>query len=414
MPQKLALVPSYYSSFKCIGPECEDSCCIGWQVDIDKDTYQHYKQNQHKALVKLFKEAVKRNPNSLKKERYGIISMTPDGRCTFLDQDNLCNIQKNLGAQALSATCANYPRIANRFGAQLEYSLGLSCPEAARLILLNPAPVRFTTIDTDPNLSRPGAIHTQIPEKNEGNPEKVAILNDLRALSIGILQHRELSIEARLMLLGLLMEKAQTELGTNFEFIIEKLPAVIEQFTEILAHSKAIQNEFDKIEANHSLKLQVFSDILGSLGSKDVRFKECLTQALRGLALNNEALQSDQKLIEQHIATYKTFYAPFFDANSHIFENYLVHYVFHSLFPLRNSDLLMQFREMISNYLIAHIFLLGMSAFNRGLTEGLVIQFFQSFNRRSAHNANYLSNVLKVLEKQKISSFQHLLLLIKN
>ena len=30
--------PVYFEDFKCIGGKCEDSCCIGWNIDIDKVT----------------------------------------------------------------------------------------------------------------------------------------------------------------------------------------------------------------------------------------------------------------------------------------------------------------------------------------------------------------------------------------
>ena len=35
--------PSYYSQFHCIGGSCPDSCCIGWEVDIDEETCDYYK-----------------------------------------------------------------------------------------------------------------------------------------------------------------------------------------------------------------------------------------------------------------------------------------------------------------------------------------------------------------------------------
>ena len=28
-------VPDYYKDFKCIAGVCEDTCCAGWQVDVD-------------------------------------------------------------------------------------------------------------------------------------------------------------------------------------------------------------------------------------------------------------------------------------------------------------------------------------------------------------------------------------------
>ena len=35
-----SLYPEYYDEFKCIGGSCEDSCCVGWDIDIDKITFR--------------------------------------------------------------------------------------------------------------------------------------------------------------------------------------------------------------------------------------------------------------------------------------------------------------------------------------------------------------------------------------
>mgnify|MGYP006874698003 CR=1 FL=1 len=35
--------PDYYKEFKCIAGECRHSCCIGWEIDIDEETYKRMK-----------------------------------------------------------------------------------------------------------------------------------------------------------------------------------------------------------------------------------------------------------------------------------------------------------------------------------------------------------------------------------
>ena len=30
--------PDFYRDFHCIADRCSDSCCIGWEIDIDPDT----------------------------------------------------------------------------------------------------------------------------------------------------------------------------------------------------------------------------------------------------------------------------------------------------------------------------------------------------------------------------------------
>ena len=34
-------VPEYYEKFSCIASRCKDSCCAGWEIDIDEDSYAY-------------------------------------------------------------------------------------------------------------------------------------------------------------------------------------------------------------------------------------------------------------------------------------------------------------------------------------------------------------------------------------
>ena len=35
--------PSFFDDFKCIADRCTDTCCAGWEVDIDENTLDFYK-----------------------------------------------------------------------------------------------------------------------------------------------------------------------------------------------------------------------------------------------------------------------------------------------------------------------------------------------------------------------------------
>ena len=34
--------PDYYEDFECIADKCEDTCCAGWQIVIDRETLKKY------------------------------------------------------------------------------------------------------------------------------------------------------------------------------------------------------------------------------------------------------------------------------------------------------------------------------------------------------------------------------------
>ena len=35
-------VPEYYKDFACIGGTCIDTCCAGWEVDVDKKSSAYF------------------------------------------------------------------------------------------------------------------------------------------------------------------------------------------------------------------------------------------------------------------------------------------------------------------------------------------------------------------------------------
>ena len=55
-------------------------------------------------------------------------------RCPMWRQDGLCEIQVQLGHDALCQTCREFPRLRHDYGDYAELGLELSCPEAARLL----------------------------------------------------------------------------------------------------------------------------------------------------------------------------------------------------------------------------------------------------------------------------------------
>lgn len=118
-------MPAYYDSFVCIGAECEDTCCRGWQIAVDEESYQKYRK-----VPGAFGERLRRKIDK-KSRRFRL-----DGRnCSFLDENGLCEIYKELGQESLCETCRTYPRHMEDYGEVREYMLSLTCPEATRILL---------------------------------------------------------------------------------------------------------------------------------------------------------------------------------------------------------------------------------------------------------------------------------------
>ena len=122
------VTPSYYKKFKCIGSKCKHNCCIGWEIDIDKNTMDKYSSIDGELGARLKKSISK-------KGEYPHFILARGKRCPFLNKDNLCDIILKKGEGYLCEICDAHPRFKNFFSDRVEIGIGLCCEEAARIIL---------------------------------------------------------------------------------------------------------------------------------------------------------------------------------------------------------------------------------------------------------------------------------------
>ena len=130
--------PDFYDQFKCIASRCTDTCCVGWEIDIDEATQELYRK-----VTGAFGDRLRTNIED------GHFKMLPHDRCPFLDKDNLCEVYQNLGEDALCDICTEHPRFVEVYGDIMERGLGLCCEEAARLLLTGEGPLQFTSEECD-------------------------------------------------------------------------------------------------------------------------------------------------------------------------------------------------------------------------------------------------------------------------
>lgn len=124
----LFVSPAFAKKFKCLAYACTDSCCVGWEIGIDDATLGSF-DSLDGELGKRLREHVER------REDGAVFRLECDGRCPFLDARGLCDIIKEKGECSIPEICREHPRYYNVLGDRVEWGLGLSCEEAARLIL---------------------------------------------------------------------------------------------------------------------------------------------------------------------------------------------------------------------------------------------------------------------------------------
>lgn len=121
---------SNYDKFNCTADKCKFTCCVGWDVSIDTDTYNKWKKENDKCDNILNNVKIKKRGS---KTEY-FINKENHEACPLLDKQGLCEVVKSHGEEYLSLTCHKFPRIENVFEDKKELSLSCACPEVVELI----------------------------------------------------------------------------------------------------------------------------------------------------------------------------------------------------------------------------------------------------------------------------------------
>ena len=165
-------VPDYYEDFSCKAGDCADSCCIGWEIDIDEDTEAYYRSLEGPLGDKL------RQHLYVTEEGDSSFRLQRKGRCPFLDGRNLCEICSELGEEALSYVCTEYPRFSIEYGNVLQKCLSLSCEEVGNLLFHREEPVRILDLDLDWGEEEDSPSHPLCSFLSEAQEQLLAILQD--------------------------------------------------------------------------------------------------------------------------------------------------------------------------------------------------------------------------------------------
>ncbi len=114
-----------FKKFECKKGECKKTCCALWQISVDRKTLNKYKKVKG-DFARRIKEGVDFENSSL---------CINNGRCAFLNKENLCDIIINLGKEYLGEVCTIHPKFISSLDEYNECGIGLSCEEGARLLI---------------------------------------------------------------------------------------------------------------------------------------------------------------------------------------------------------------------------------------------------------------------------------------
>ena len=403
--------PAYAERFRCISSACEDTCCQGWSVPIDQATYERYRSTE--ALKPHLGTLIVLNTASPTTADYARIPLTATSTCPFLSTDHLCGIQKQLGPEALSVTCATYPRAISTVAAEREEALNLSCPEAARLTLL------------DPNLIAP------IAPSSYANLRSAESQLAIREFVLLLVADRAYPVWQRMYLLGILARRLETLSGART--VADWADANPTTVAHMLADSTRIavlqrlRPLMDDIQPQPAQQLQLVMELLRTRISQPPappRFLECVRDFESGLGCKTATCE--QQILTAYADAHRLYYEPFMLRHPHLLENYLTNYVFKNHYPFthprdRDLDLKQDQPDAETEHLIlcvhlalVQMLLIGIAGHYREAFDSThVVKLVQSFARTFEHSKQSQIHIKAFLRAHNLNRLGGIALLVQ-
>ncbi len=431
--KRVFVAPRYMTRFECIGSRCEDTCCHGWGVMVDKKHYSRLKHemDHSKQDRELFQKSLKRNRGADAGEsNYASIRLLPEANCPFLDGENLCSIQRRWGESMLPDGCALFPRFIAHVGDQTELSATLSCPEIARLCLLEKDSMDFVEID-----------QTRIPRSSLGKtmPSQakdpyLLYFNDIRLVVLKLLSFEEYPVSIRLFFITYFAEHTRDFFYKDTKQFDElRLSEEINRITrrEIM---EELHQMFLATDVKSPLVMQMITYLLRErLYVGTARLRQSIEEICRTDKGNqpnafftdtlDQGETSSEELGDIYSRRKDRCLTLWGDRIDRYFTNYAKNYWIKEWYT-DSSNLLVHAENLLVRIAILRFLLfshpalkmaenLGDIAAQEKVLDQTAVEVFQKFSREMEHSKRFLENIQKTMEAQQMQSLAYALFLLK-
>lgn len=391
----------YYDEFQCIGNKCEDHCCKDWSITVDRKSYVKYQKLPASEFKNKLSGHINRNRRAKNDYAYGKINLI-EKKCPMLSGDRLCEIYSKLGPENMCYTCRIYPRVFNQVDDILEQSLSVSCIEAARNLLLREDPIEF-------NLEVKEVSEINLIRQVKTNTVKNIshrYFNEIRQFAIGLIQNRKFTIENRLAILGLFIKKIEENdnLDIAIEDIIYNFNNVIEAgqydgLVEALVNEKTVDAQLEF--------LTQLNNIILSKKINNERFLLNFDKVSEGLQLRSG---EGEEIKSAFLKSLDNSYRNFISKYEHIYENYLVCYMFKTMFPVSDKSMMDTYLSLIVQFSIMKMNLIGLCGYYEdGMNADKVLNLIQSYSVITEHDEFLVGKVQQFLKDKEYNSLAHAL-----
>lgn len=195
-------IPEYYDEFSCIADKCTDSCCAGWEVNVDEDSHDYYCTVPGEIGDRL-RAAMYQDEDG----DYGF-KLQEKERCPFLNDRNLCDLVIAMGEESLCEVCTDYPRFFWDYANVRQKGISISCEEAGRIMFSKEEPLTFVEIQLEDGMEQTEELVEDscdeemecayvCDEEEDEDPNWVTFLEFAQKNAILLLQNRKEEIGIR-------------------------------------------------------------------------------------------------------------------------------------------------------------------------------------------------------------------------
>ncbi len=381
-----ALLPLYAQRFSCIGSDCEDTCCAGWKVPIDKKTFDAYKESKNPRLAERFELQIKQPQNPVSDKNYAHIDLSPTtGDCPMLEE-RLCAIHQELGEDKLSNTCFTYPRTTTAVGDFHQQSLTLSCPEAARLALLAPDAFEFSQSDIS---VREDAVSRLVPPPGISMEQ----INAIRFFCIQLIRGDRLETWQKLAVLGLFCESLSAAI-TAGEY--SRIPQIMES-TKALIESGECLDLFSGMQPLYDIQAMTFANLwhVKSKGKVVSRSQTAVDQAIaQGIGADPQTGDVTVSVLTERYRQGIKRLPEALKEVPFLLENYVVNEMWRECFPFAEMAPYAHYLRLVIRFGQIRFMLATQCSQENSLpSHRFMAQVVQTFCRRYQHDTQFTKNV---------------------
>lgn len=328
----------------------------------------------------------------------GNFRMNDKHECPLLTPERLCRIHTELGEGMLPRTCANYPRVTASIEGVTESSLALSCPEAARLVLLTPTLA----------ISQ----HTDASGKEPFWAIRAAVLR--------LVRNREYPLWQRLFLLNIFSHRLDAIARGTLQ---RSLTRFLADFDAAVA-SGTLRAAMETLPVDRKAQLDVVLRLAGLMLHKSnirPRFVECVKAFTAGIG--NEPGATLDSLGAHYAYAHDRHFAPFFDRHPYILENYLINSIVRRRFPFGKGELgsstepqmLREFALLAAQFALMRGLLIGVAGFHgAAFSAAHVVHTVQAASKHFEHHPEFLAMAHTLLVESRMDGARGLAILLRN